>query len=479
MLQSTAHVTGRGAIAMTRKRSGSRPAAATAPAMKQSATSSAAAFVGSPLAASVQPWPAYAAIIAMLGAALIVDPWAEAAFDAPKWLIVRLAAVIAVCALLYAAQPSASGWLSRSLRARVAVYLIAFAGGCALLATLRSVHGFVAWNALLAMALGGLWLFVGASRVFDGVLGRRVFLGFLVATGVNAIVSIMQIAGITLPLDVASLGGRYASGALLGNEGYVALACAMMGASAIALLCADKVSSRARLLALAALVLAVAGIALNRQVTSAAALIVAATVIVAARIGRRWIVGTLAVAIALLFASAAVPGLRSHTWGNVVADDVATYQQLTTYRLGAWIAALQMIESSPWIGHGPGAYAQESTARRLEAEPHFRARFVQPVGATFVSAHQEPLQGAAELGVPAAAAIIAAFAIVFFGLLATRQCNVVDPERLVLLGLLGVGAVSALAWFPLQIPLTAVALLIGCGRAWRLCAERIGDEHGE
>ena len=46
-----------------------------------------------------------------------------------------------------------------------------------------------------------------------------------------------------------------------------------------------------------------------------------------------------------------------------------------------------------------------------------------------------------------------------------------DAEAAALLGLLAAGAVAALAWFPLQIPFTAMLLLLAAGRGWRLIAE--------
>lgn len=422
--------------------------------------------------ASVEAWIVYAALIGLIGAAFMVDPWAHAAFEAPKWLVVRLAAILGVFSLLYFARSSPCLSLPDSSNARwatIAIYLLAFVGGCAVLAAFRSEHGVTAWEFLAAMALGALWLFIGASRALEGHGGLRVLRVFFWVVAINAGLSILQLAGLSLPFEVAAVGGRFSSGALLGNEGYVALASALMAAAAMGLLCASGISRRSRSLAAAALILAISTIALNRQLTSGVALVAALVVILAARFGRRRWLLLFFIGVAGLVMCAAVPVLRSVTWAQLPGIDAATYQRATTYRLGAWASALEMIETSPWLGQGPGAYSQESSARRFPQELRAQTRLVQPLGATFVAAHQEPLQWAAELGIPAAVATLIGFAVIVSGLLG-RGGRVVDPERLMLLGVLGVGAVSSLAWFPLQIPLTAVVLLLACGRAWRIGA---------
>ncbi len=409
----------------------------------------------------------FAVLFALIAAAFLVDPWAAAAFDAPKWLLVRLAAICAVCALLIApAQPRFAAW---SRNARFVVGLVLLTVVCAIVATVRSVHGALAWDYLLAMGLGGLWLVIGASRVLDGATGVRVFWCFMAAVGASAVLSISQVAGLPMPFEIASLGGRYESGAMLGNEGYVALAAALMGVGGFSVLIASGVSRRTRAIAAFTVLLAVTAIIVNRQITSALALVAAVAAVLCARFQQRALVALLAFVVVLSTLCAASPTLRAYTWGLPSGADAAFYQRVTTYRLGAWVAAQEMVGTRPWFGHGPGAFSQESSRRRIDAEIGLGARFVQPVGATFVYAHQEPLQLAAELGVVAASALLLAFALLFVALLKATQ-STADPENLVLIGLLCAGAIASLAWFPLQIPITALALLLACGRAWRICA---------
>jgi O-antigen ligase len=163
-----------------------------------------------------------------------------------------------------------------------------------------------------------------------------------------------------------------------------------------------------------------------------------------------------------------LPALRAVTWEPLLGARVAQIQQATTFRLGAWAAAESMWRERPALGHGAGTYATLSLPHRLQAELRLRERLVPPPTSThFVQAHQDYLQFAAEAGIPALLALLVAFGALLSGLLARSGQA---PEARVLAGVLVAGAVAALAWFPLQVPLTAIALLLTAGRAWRLVA---------
>lgn len=405
-------------------------------------------------------------MLAVAGAAWLVDPFAEAAFDAPKRGVVLVAAVLAALGLARDARlPDWQGW---SRGARVIAASLALLVLWLLLATIVSPQAELAWPALRRCLLFLLLIPIGASRVFDGREGRVLFGVFVLACVSNALISLAQFAGLGLPFAVAQIGGRFETGALLGNEGYVALACALLGAAAGALVaCATR--PRTRVLGIGLLVVAIATIAANRQATSAAALLVAAAVVVAVRCGATRVATIVLAAIALVAISAAVPTLRAASWQRLplAVDD---YQRLTTYRLGAWVAALDMAATRPWTGYGPGTFGAEQQTHRFAVEIATRTRYVQPYGATFVQAHEDYLQLAAEAGWPALTCALVALVTMLRGLLRLARAPA-DIERAVLLGLLVTGAVAALAWFPLQIPLTASVLLLAAGRAWRLIAD--------
>ena len=434
--------------------------------MKPSSVRPAPAAATSAAGALARRLVAAGAALAVAGSAWLVDPFAQAAFDAPKRGIVLVAAVLAALGL--ARDARAPDWRHWSRGARVIAASLVLLVLWLLLATAVSPQPELAWPALRRTLLFLLLVPVGASRVFDGRTGRRLLGVFALACASNAMISLAQFAGLGLPFDVAQVGGRFGTGALLGNEGYVALACALLGAAAVALI-AGATRPRTRALGGGLLLLAIATITANRQATAAAALLVAATVVVAVRCRATRIAAALLAAIALVATSAAVPTLRAASWQRLplTVDD---YQRLTTYRLGAWVAALDMAATRPWTGYGPGTFGAGQQTHRFAVEIATRTRYVQPYGATFVQAHEDYLQLAAEAGWPALACALAALAAMLRGLLRLPRAPA-DIERAVLLGLLVTGAVAALAWFPLQIPLTASVLLLAAGRAWRLLAD--------
>lgn len=417
-------------------------------------------------------------IAALLGTAWLVDPFAQAGFDAPKRLIALIAAAVAAGALLWHADSGALRNLfsrrdtpAQAPRLVLLAALVALAG--LLLATLMAQQPAASPSTLRVLLLFALFLPFGASRALDGDGGRRVLTAALLAAAVNAVISLLQWAGLELPFAASQAGGRYPTGALLGNEAYVALSCALMAAAGFALgLSASTARRRWAGWALFALGLAV--MLANRQRTSLIAVFAAMTVLVSLRWRVLHWVPLAGAALALLLSvCAAAPALRTQTWARLpVAVD--TWQQLTTYRLGAWATAVEMIATKPWTGYGPGSYANQSQVQRFAAEIELQRRLPPPQPATtFVQAHQEYLQVAAEAGLPVLAAVLAALGWLFSGLLRLARDNTAARARLeaqIMLGVVVAGAVAALAWFPLQIPFTAIVLLLACGRAWRLLA---------
>lgn len=418
--------------------------------------------------ATPTPWPTrvvrWSLAFALLGAAWAVDPWASAAFDAPKRAAVLFGTGIAFLAFVWNLPRPA--WRRWSSAARVIVVLALLAAcGIALSACLAPPAN-TTGDALRTLLLYALLLPLGASTA---VAASRRWLLAVAALGIgsNAVLSLLQAGGLGR-LPIAQLGGRFASGALLGNEGYVALACALLGAAACAVLL-NGATPRVRALAASVGALAVAVIAINQQLTAASALATAVAVMLAIRWRLRWLVPVGAAALCMAVLCAALPPLRAATWG--AAADVATYQRLSTSRIAAWAAADGMVRDRPLLGIGPGGYAARAQTYRLDAELRLHERLAPPVTAAgFVFAHNDYLQLAAETGLPVMVACCAALALLLARLFARATApGAVEP--LLLLGVLTAGAIAALAWFPLQIPLTAALLLLACGRAWRLVAE--------
>ncbi|HEU4665009.1 MAG TPA: O-antigen ligase family protein [Dokdonella sp.] len=403
-------------------------------------------------------------VVAIAGAAWLVDPLADAAFDAPKRLAVLAGASLGVLGLAWgAAWPR---WRCWSRHAWLMVAALVLLAAWLVVAAVASVHADIACTALRRILVCLMLIPIGASRALDGPGARLLFGAFALACASNALFSLLQFGGLGLPFAVAQIGGRFQTGALLGNEGYVALASAMLGAAGMAIVLGTRLR-RERALGSALLAVAIATIAANRQATSAVALLAAAGLLLAVRCGARRAVGAAFGLVALGAISAAMPTLRAATWQRMPLD-VQDVQRLTTFRLGAWVAALDMARSRPWTGYGPGTFGAEQQVHRFAVEVETRERFVHPLGATFVAAHDDYLQLAAEAGWPAVACALAALAAMLHGLVRRLARAPTDLECGVLFGILVVGAIAALAWFPMQIPLTAAVLLLAAGRAWRL-----------
>ena len=408
----------------------------------------------------------WSVVVALLASAFAVDPFAEASFDAPKRLCELCGAALGSAALVWNA--SLLEWQTWSKRARWIAALALCGAVWLVVAALFSPRPELAWPALRRMLLLGLFIPLGASQVLEGRRGRRLLWIFALSTTASALLSIAQACGFKLPFNVVQVGGRFATGALLGNEGYVALACALLVAA-----CGATVATAGprwyRLAALGVGALGVVAVAINQQATSAIALAVALAIAVAVRWRALWLVNFVAIGLALAITAALIPPLRAISWGALPVGGVEGYQRLTTYRLGAWVAAIDMIGKRPLTGYGPGTFAAEAQPHRLAAELRERERFVQPTGSTFVYAHEDYLQLAAEAGIPALLLLIGSVGWLLHGLLhADRAPD--DAERLVLLAMLIAGLVSALAWFPMQIPLTGIVLSLALGRAWRMLA---------
>lgn len=426
-----------------------------------------------------------ALIVALIGTALGVDPFADASFDAPKRLLLLLGVSAATAAWLWGSVSGSAvtsslrvdrGRQSLPIASRAALVLAAASVAMIVISAIASPYPAVASPALRVMAIGALLLVLGASRLLDGAHAARFAAIAAALIAINALLSLLQAAGWKLPLSVTQIGGRFPTGALLGNEGYVALAAALMGAgcAAVALYARSAVSKAGvRNAAAAAIVIAVAAIVVNRQATAALALAAGIVVAFAYRFRLRWLVWGSAGLAAIMLVTIVVPAVRDTTWnaGNP-AHPIERYQSLTTYRFGAWIAAVEMIGARPLAGGGPGSFAIESTERRLDAEIRLRERMVQPVTGTFVRAHNDYLQLAAESGSIALLLVLGALACTIAAALRPSAVSDsrVDAERAVLLAAIATIGVSALAWFPLQIPLTAMLALIACGRLWRLGA---------
>ena len=437
-----------------------------------------------PPAAAPRDLPAVLAALVLLavlaGTGLFVDSGADASFDAPK----RLTALIGAAAAFLAAF-GFSRWenpLAGAARPqRLIVFLSLGAGAWALLSALLSPRQALSLDVTRAIFLTALFLPLGASRV----VGRsRTLLvsAFLAVAAVNAVVSILQANHIFQPFVLAGAGSRDITGAFVGNVGYLAL---NLSFAAVAALAVALLSRRPglRIAAVAAALLFASALLINRNLTSLTALVAGWCVVSICVFGRR---SALPLAGLLLLLAAGVAFYRPmHQRFREAARAVhyKDWDQVVTYRLGPWTAAVAMAKERPLTGWGPGTFGAEYIPHRLKVEIATRMRLTNPLlTSSYGEAHSDLLQPFAEGGIPFGLALAAAAAFLLAGLLrAVRRLDgSARREAIFLLAFLCAGAAAALTWFPLQRPITAVPLLLAAGRAWRIPggeqAGRLGTE---
>jgi O-antigen ligase len=418
--------------------------------------------------------------VSIAAAGLLVDPRAEAAFEAPKRFAATLAIVVAALAVL--ALPCLTAppqWRKGPAERRAAFYLFLAALSGALIAALASPRRAVSLDAMRVLVLFGLLVPLGASRCLEGGRSRLLLVVFLAVSAINGVASILQALGVFEPFAVESIAGRVSSVGFVGNEGYLAL---LMALAAVATLGIALLASRTSIRAAAwgALVLFVLALALTRDVTGWIALLVGALPFARAplvnRRSRAWAAAAL---LALIAAVMAMPALRGRAQNLVRKAETGEWDQLLSYRLVPWAAAVEMVRERPLLGYGPGSFAAEFVPNRLRAEIFWGRRLVNPhLNSFYAQAHCEYLQALAEAGIPAGLAADAAFAMLLIGLVRSlgRVPEPIRAETHVVAAILLAGSIAALGWSPLQEPALAVPLLLAAGRGWRVLGQAAAGE---
>ena len=417
-----------------------------------------------------------AVAVAVLAAFFLVDTRAEAAFDAPKraavLTLVALAGAAALASLDSTGRPRP--WHALPGLCRLSAGLLGFAAAAAMLAALLSPRRAIAIDGLRILLLHASLLPLGASRALGARGARSLLTVYIGAATASGAIALLQAAGLWQPVTVAALTGRSSAFALVGNEGVLALALALAGVGALGV--ALHSGGRTRVAAAGAVAVMVAGIAVTHVLTAFVAMLGggATLLLLGTRRRRR---AALAATLAAALGVAALPPVTARFRAAAADLRGGRLGPLTSDRLGAWAAAMEMVRKQPLVGFGPGTFEAEFAPHRVNAELRLRRRLVhQKITGSFAEAHNEPLQAAAELGVPAALAALGALAALLVGLwrLARAREGPARAEALVALAVLLAGALAGLLWFPLQREVTALPLLLAAGRGWRLLAGDAG-----
>jgi O-antigen ligase len=405
--------------------------------------------------------------LAIFSTALVVDTGADSAFDAPKRLFCLL--LIAVAAGAWALAPPR--WLlarESPSAARLSLWLAAAALALAGISAFLSPRDVLSRDVLRVVFLFALLLPIGASRMVEK--GRIILMStFLAVSALNATVSILQATGLYQPFKLLTESVRESTGAFAGNVGYLSLTLALASIAALTVCLSGR--GLPRVLAALCLILFLASLLVNRNLTALSALGVGVTVLLFVRYGRKALPG-IAISLALLLAGVGLSPMRQRAVGVWEAASAGDWNAVTTYRFGAWKAAAMMAGERPALGYGPGTFGAEYIPHRLAAEISSRRRYVNPIlTSAYSEAHCDYLQLFAEIGFPAGVAVLGSLAFLFAGML-NRLRKTEPPARTemgFLVAFLSAGATGALTWFPLQRPITALPLLLALGRAWRIC----------
>jgi O-Antigen ligase len=183
--------------------------------------------------------------------------------------------------------------------------------------------------------------------------------------------------------------------------------------------------------------------------TSAVLLVVLAigAVVVYAMGHGRFAIVTLGCIVALAIVTTAVVGAAYSPDGSTVLARVVD-PTVTEHRQALWHDALTLAARHPLLGAGPGRFATASPVARSDADAPW--------------AHQEFLQVAAEIGVPAALLLVALFGLGFARLASRHPIDVLAVLAAAALAVLGVHACVEYVLQRPAVPLAAAAL-VGAG----------------
>jgi O-antigen ligase len=330
---------------------------------------------------------------------------------------------------------------------------------------------------------GLLDLWIGAAALVGwsaGLARPRLLLllrWLLLPAAVLAAIGILQYHDLWQPLALFGMapGERLAVTSLAGNPGdlgaYLALPC-LLGLFEVGrrMRQGDWRQSPLFWLLAAALAVCLYALFLTQTISALTAVAIGGLFLLASwsrALSRRRVLALVAAGLLVAVAlCAGVAPLRERLLFKVTLLQKGNWNAVFSGRFDGWRAAVWMFEEHPWAGVGHGAYRPEYIPAKLallDRGAPFAAWQPNPV---FANAHSEPLEVAAEWGVPGLLALAWA-AWVLYGALRARAADGAEgaegaerEER----GLAWAGtaaiAILALAYFPFRLALLAFPALL-------------------
>lgn len=385
----------------------------------------------------------------LLTVPFLVVPTAVEGFRAPKLALADLWALASLAFLaagLWRAQrvDGREAWSPLALRAVGPLVVLA------VISCFTTAHPLYVRRATVELAIGALCL-VAWSIGLHRSTRERLLAWLAWPASALALLAMLQVTGVYRPFLLA--GGEESSRmgivSLAGNTGdlatYLVLPCLLLQASI------GGAQGRRKAFRIGALVLCVLGIAVSQTFTALLALGLGSLLLWLQRLPRRRALRAIGVGLLVLgVAVAAVPPLRHRAINKVNLVRGGDWAQFFTYRLDGWRAATWMLAEHPLSGVGHGAYRSNYSAARLALVAAGRDYAGEYRQLTFVNAHNDFLEVAAELGWPGLAALGVALWTLVVALRA--QC---EPDRSLSLAAVASLAVLAFAGFPFEVALIA------------------------
>lgn len=400
----------------------------------------------------------------------LISPFARESFRQPKLYASGWLALASLLALVWGLRRvHRVGWATLrglpALSAALPFVAVATLG----LAVTR--HPIQVREGLFDLWIGAACL-VGWSAALPGKRMEQLLAGLLLPASALALFGILQYHGLWRPFSFLGLaaGDRLAITSLAGNPGdlgaYLALPC---------LIAQRELARRTKAGALArdagfwgfaaAFVLCLYGLALTQTLAAVAAVVLGSLLFWVVRVGalprRRGVllIGLIGLALALALGLAlGIAPLRGRIAEKVYLIKAGAWNEVFSGRFDGWQTALWMAREHPLTGVGHGAYRPEFVAAKLALLDRGRAFSPHQAQVVFANAHSEPLEVAADLGLPGLAALAWGIWTLRGQLRRLGSERPADERALAWAGVAAL-AVLSLASFPFRVALVAFPAL--------------------